>query len=414
MQKRLSLTSSPRRPNWNWSIVLGLALGSFSLAVCSQAPAGTEDAHARGEAIPMAASPEQSSDGALGSAPRASHVANPAATAQADARFRPITLGIISVQLATTMLLVVARLISNHSARLHRLAEAVLEAGKYILFPIYYLGFIFAQGLYPSLLVTLLALGMMLVMEYVIPFRPEWNKLGRQELNDVLHFLFSSLPGDTLARIMAFSLVPPIVARLPYVNAGLWPHQLSFPFQVVLVVVLFEASVYTTHYLSHHLNPLWNFHRLHHTSGRITLSKGFRRNIQEAILESSVSLAVAIVFGVPQDALAWLVAFQLSGTIFAHANVQMYVPALLERIFITPAAHRIHHSVDLRYGNTNFGNTLMIFDVLFGTYTDHRTHQLGEMGVANNSVPTSFLKQWFLPFYWDRLDQAPTKQDGWK
>ena len=40
----------------------------------------------------------------------------------------------------------------------------------------------------------------------------------------------------------------------------------------------------------------------------------------------------------------------------------------LEFIFVTPSAHRVHHGVNDEYMDKNFGNILIIWDKIFGTY----------------------------------------------
>ena len=40
----------------------------------------------------------------------------------------------------------------------------------------------------------------------------------------------------------------------------------------------------------------------------------------------------------------------------------------LEGIINTPSAHRVHHGTNRRYIDRNYGNVLLVFDRLFGTY----------------------------------------------
>lgn len=283
----------------------------------------------------------------------------------------------------------------------------------YAIFPLFYLGFVIAYSVDQGIFRGLVAMGLSVVLEYVLPFKPEWNRMGRQEFNDVLHLFFSALPGDQIGKLIAYSWLPYIVAVAPVFDEGrLWPSMLPFALQVAFALLLFELFIYTTHYLAHNTNLLWTFHRLHHSCERITMTKGFRRNLQESIIEATVSITVALLFGVPESVLVWVLGFQLSGTIFAHANIDMRTPAVLEKIFITPATHRIHHSVSKREGNSNYGNTLMVYDVLFGTYIDPNTHVLGPMGVHGNTVPESFWKQYICPFIWKKLDSDETKYPG--
>jgi sterol desaturase/sphingolipid hydroxylase (fatty acid hydroxylase superfamily) len=55
---------------------------------------------------------------------------------------------------------------------------------------------------------------------------------------------------------------------------------------------------------------------------------------------------------------------------FNHGNVRM--PAALDRIVrwfvVTPDMHRVHHSIEPRETNSNFGFNFSLWDRLFGTY----------------------------------------------
>jgi hypothetical protein len=61
-------------------------------------------------------------------------------------------------------------------------------------------------------------------------------------------------------------------------------------------------------------------------------------------------------------------------TIWGIVNHTQVVPKLgwLEHILVTPANHRAHHGSQPKYLDVNYGQTLLLFDKLFGT------HQLEE------------------------------------
>ena len=55
-----------------------------------------------------------------------------------------------------------------------------------------------------------------------------------------------------------------------------------------------------------------------------------------------------------------------------HCNVEMRFGPL-SWWFNTPELHRWHHSRDLSEGNKNYGENLMVWDHLFGTFFNTRT-----------------------------------------
>jgi sterol desaturase/sphingolipid hydroxylase (fatty acid hydroxylase superfamily) len=71
-------------------------------------------------------------------------------------------------------------------------------------------------------------------------------------------------------------------------------------------------------------------------------------------------------------------------SLFNHSNIRL--PAIVDRVLrwlvVTPDMHRVHHSVEPRETNSNFGFNLPWWDRLFGTYRDrpqagHRAMTIG-------------------------------------
>lgn len=66
---------------------------------------------------------------------------------------------------------------------------------------------------------------------------------------------------------------------------------------------------------------------------------------------------------------------------------------LLEYVFNTPSHHRVHHASNTQYLNKNFGNTLIIFDRLFGTFEEEIEEPV--YGLIENPKNRSFLNMIF-------------------
>lgn len=71
------------------------------------------------------------------------------------------------------------------------------------------------------------------------------------------------------------------------------------------------------------------------------------------------------------------------------------LPRLVFILFSMAELHRWHHARDIRIANGNYGSTLIVWDVLFGTRTlpqdDVRNHELGLQN--ENEVPTGVCGQ---------------------
>ena len=54
--------------------------------------------------------------------------------------------------------------------------------------------------------------------------------------------------------------------------------------------------------------------------------------------------------------------------LFNHSNIHLLaaVDRVVRKIIVTPDFHRLHHSPDPQFTNTNFGTVVPWFDCLFG------------------------------------------------
>jgi sterol desaturase/sphingolipid hydroxylase (fatty acid hydroxylase superfamily) len=67
-------------------------------------------------------------------------------------------------------------------------------------------------------------------------------------------------------------------------------------------------------------------------------------------------------------------------------------------VICTPAVHRHHHSRRFVESNQNFGTTVMLFDLLFGTYGAPQPAGPDTMGIEDDPVPRGFWPQTLQPF----------------
>ncbi|MBV33715.1 MAG: fatty acid hydroxylase [Porticoccaceae bacterium] len=164
-----------------------------------------------------------------------------------------------------------------------------------------------------------------------------------------------------------------------------------------------DLSRFGLHYCMHHFEFLWYFHRTHHSATVLTPMTVFRVHPIEHLLYFSRSF---LVFGTVTGVFIWLFSQHLTGLQilgvdafgflfnFAAANLRhshiwiSFGP--FERLFISPAQHQMHHSVD--HGNINFGSILSIWDGWLGTrvYAEKKIDM--RFGINDESVSESRLR----------------------
>jgi sterol desaturase/sphingolipid hydroxylase (fatty acid hydroxylase superfamily) len=143
-------------------------------------------------------------------------------------------------------------------------------------------------------------------------------------------------------------------------------------FQFLLTIVVLDGVAYAQHQLLHHVPLLWRLHRTHHTDHDYDFTTGARFHPFETVFTTVGHMFAIVVLGAPPIAVLVSELLTIAITFIEHANVR--VPASLDKlvrlILVTPEMHRIHHSRDVREGQSNLGTTFSWWDRLFSTYMD--------------------------------------------
>jgi sterol desaturase/sphingolipid hydroxylase (fatty acid hydroxylase superfamily) len=109
---------------------------------------------------------------------------------------------------------------------------------------------------------------------------------------------------------------------------------------------------------------------MHHADLEFDVTTGLRFHPGEIVVSMLVKLLAIVVLGaLPIVVLAFEVVLNAT-SIFNHGNVRL--PPRLDRVLrllvVTPDMHRVHHSIDRRETDSNFGFNVPWWDRLFGTY----------------------------------------------
>ncbi|MCU0855933.1 MAG: MFS transporter [Rhodobacteraceae bacterium] len=164
-------------------------------------------------------------------------------------------------------------------------------------------------------------------------------------------------------------------------------NNLDAPFWVAVAVsmLLLDLAIYLQHVMFHAVPGLWRLHRMHHADLDFDATTGLRFHPVEILISMAIKLAVVAALGPPAVAVL-LFEVILNGTaLFNHANIDLPRPIdrWLRWIVVTPDMHRVHHSVDRRETNANYGFNLPWWDRLLGTYVAQpaKGHEGMEIGI---------------------------------
>ncbi|MEZ5409177.1 MAG: sterol desaturase family protein [Acidimicrobiales bacterium] len=189
--------------------------------------------------------------------------------------------------------------------------------------------------------------------------RPLVARGHRQDLLFTVFNLVVVLP-FTAVLGLAFSTV--VIRFMPWL---ILPASSTVPrwLSTALVVVAMDACNWLAHLANHRNDVLYRFHELHHSQEDMNVLTVFRTHplIHVSYLIALVPAIVLLANGTLTTTILVLYAAMVA---FAHSNTNLgFGP--LERIFVSPNFHRIHHKLDGPQ-DVNLGFTLTIWDQLAG------------------------------------------------
>ena len=183
---------------------------------------------------------------------------------------------------------------------------------------------------------------------------------------DVVSFALAIL----MNRISQYSITGFLTAHAPAAILGGWSALRGLPSftRIFLAIMLADFIIYWIHRAQHEFGPLWKTHRWHHSTEQLYWFSGFRvsflhtfiYNIPQAVIPILVFDLSPVEVGIAYS-IALLIQF------WEHTNLNVGIGPL-QYLFITPAYHRVHHSVG--HNRRNFGTTFSLWDRMFGTYRD--------------------------------------------
>jgi len=155
-------------------------------------------------------------------------------------------------------------------------------------------------------------------------------------------------------------------------------------------IIFLDAMHYVSHYLSHRIPLLWRFHRLHHSDRKVDALTTLLHHPLEVASSFFIIVLAAVMFDVPTIALACYSAIFGVHAAFTHINYEL--PEKIDRIlswfFVTPNFHRLHHSLDLKEGNSNFSAIFSLPDHIFKTiYRVNKIPVNRVFGIAQKQSP---------------------------
>jgi sterol desaturase/sphingolipid hydroxylase (fatty acid hydroxylase superfamily) len=185
-------------------------------------------------------------------------------------------------------------------------------------------------------------------------------------------------------------------------------------FVTVVSALMVDFAVFFSHYLMHKVPFLWPFHEIHHSAEVLTPVTVHRVHPVEELLNGLVTAVVTALMAKTYEAVSgqdispvtlfglniisfvyYIAVYQLR-----HSHIWLSYGPFWEHFIVSPAQHQIHHSVDTKHWNKNYGFTFAFWDWLFGCLYVPKGYEKIEFGVPNVDQRdfSSVFKLYYLPF----------------
>ena len=232
------------------------------------------------------------------------------------------------------------------------------------------------------------------LLEQAFPARQQWLpdwKDVRQDSTFMLaiQIAFPKLLGLATVQFL-LEIVPPSVV-------GLWPHDYPVWLQALLMLLLADFFRYWLHLASHKIPWLWKFHAVHHSPKKLYWINVGRFHPVDKGLQFIFDALPFIILGVSEQVLALYFVFYAVNGFFQHSNIRLHF-GWLNYVVSSAELHRWHHSRLKAESDRNYGNNLIVWDLLFGTRFLPADRKVSELGLTVATYPDSFWRQMFEPF----------------
>lgn len=234
------------------------------------------------------------------------------------------------------------------------------------------------------------------VLERVMPHEKKWLESDGQIWADIAHTLTSKGSAQIFVLVNGTIGLADSLGDQGLLGYSFWPIDLPLVVQIALAVMISEFGLYWAHRTAHFAPPLWRFHAIHHSVRKLWFVNTGRFHIMDSLYKILLGVVPLIVLGAPMDMIKWVACVTAFAGLLTHCNVEMRC-GWLSYVFNTPVLHRWHHSKDLREGNKNFGENIILWDMVFGTYFNENRRPPVDIGI-HEYMPRKFRHQFIWPF----------------
>ncbi len=301
------------------------------------------------------------------------------------------------------------------------IADTILTYSLYplVLFvPILLAWYLISIGLNELIIISAISFGTMLLiafLEYVYPEHQQWKPSWKVLKTDFTHLLITSMVPPMLFKALLEALFLGLsIFVAAKVGFDLWPHHWNLFFQMILAIHLGDMGYYILHRALHEIPKIWPYHAVHHSPEELYIIASNRAHPVQIFFTFGMQMMILWTLGINAEALLMFSIFVSVNGQLQHCNIKMRC-GIFNWILATPDLHRWHHSIVIPESNSNYGNNVVLWDILLGTRFLPK-----QVGIEHDHIglppgtdfPSNFWAQMLVPFNWEnvRYDRKENKE----
>ncbi|MDO8863958.1 sterol desaturase family protein [Haliea sp. E1-2-M8] len=228
---------------------------------------------------------------------------------------------------------------------------------------------------------SLLAVPLYLAAILLEAWHARRHQLNRYRFSDTLaslSMLLASAIVELLPRLLALAIFFQLHELSPLKDAigrQWWAWLLLF--------LLDDFTYYWFHRANHEVRLLWAGHVNHHSSRYLNFGTALRQGVGERVHKFLFWLWLPLL-GFDPAMIIIVIGINLFYQFWVHTQAVGKLHPWIEAVFNTPSHHRVHHGSNVRYLDRNHGGVLIIWDRLFGTFSEERDDEPVVYGLTSN------------------------------
>jgi sterol desaturase/sphingolipid hydroxylase (fatty acid hydroxylase superfamily) len=203
------------------------------------------------------------------------------------------------------------------------------------------------------------------ILEHLMPAKKDQRVFSSGLFQDITWFILNNVP--MLTFVFVYGGLLNFIYRkhlgfLTIESVSTWPEA----YRLTMAVFITDFLSWLHHLIRHKVSLLWLFHTVHHSQRELNLFTDHRVHFIEIMIAHTIFFIPQLMLQANISHSIYLMILINWYTRIYHANLKTNY-GFLKYFMVTPQSHRVHHSIEEKHWDKNFGVLFTIWDRIFGT-----------------------------------------------